>query len=213
MNGHTVSIWLFDSAELLFYDNLYKQNLKGLEMKAARERARLLGRRMELLIAVLMGVVILLVGCGLWVAWTDPSWLGRILLQNMALPVPQAFSSSAILLLSITLLAQAGLMIWALQTLRGAFREIGQHDIVSSEGARLMRLSGVAFLANAVAMLLAPPVVSLIVSLDMPAGQRFLAISIGTPELLALMVSGILIVFGHLLAVAAEIDDDNKRFV
>lgn len=182
-------------------------------MKAARERARLLGRRMELLIAALMGVLILLVAYGLWVTWSEPSWLGRFLLENLTLPAPAQFSSSTILLLTVALLFQAGLMIWALHALRRAFREIARHDVVSSESARLMRLSGIAFLANAIAMVLAPPVVSLIVSLDMPAGQRFLAVRIGTPELLAVMVSGILIVFGHLLAVAAEIDDDNKRFV
>lgn len=182
-------------------------------MKAARERARLLGRRMELLIATLIGVVALVVAYGLWVTWSNPDWIGRFVIDELALPKPERLSASTITLLAAAFLVQAGLLIWALQTLRLAFREIALHDIVSTESARLMRLSGVAFLANTLAMVLAPPVVSLIVSLDMPAGQRFLAISVSTAELLALMVSGILIVFGHLLAVAAEIDDDNKRFV
>ena len=182
-------------------------------MKAARERARLLGRRMEMLITVLIGVVALFVAYGLWVTLSDPDWIGSFVIDKLALPKPAQLSASTIMLLAMAFLVQAGMLIWALQTLRRAFHEIALHDIVSTESARLMRLSGIAFLANAIAMVLAPPLVSLIVSIDMPAGHRFLAISISTAELLAAMVSGILIVFGHLLAVAAEVDDDNKRFV
>ncbi|MBA8907089.1 hypothetical protein [Aminobacter ciceronei] len=182
-------------------------------METARERARLLSRRMEKLILVLMAILGLFVLYGLVLAWSDPTWIGTFVIERLALPKPPQFSTSTMLLLAAAFLAQAGLLGWALQTLRAAFREIGLHDIVGAESARLMRLSGVAFLTNAIAMALAPPLVSLIVSLDMPAGQRFLAISFGTHELLALILSGILIVFGHLLAVAAEVDDDNKRFV
>lgn len=182
-------------------------------MKAARERTRLLSRRMEMLISALMGAVLILVLYGLWATWSEPAWIGTFVLDRLALPQPAQLSGSTTTLLAAAFLLQAGLLLWALQTLRRAFREIALHDVVGIESARLMRLSGVAFLANAVAMVFAPPLVSLIVSLEMPVGRRFLAISIGTPELLAIMVSGILIVFGHLIAVAAEIDDDNKRFV
>ncbi|WP_131922342.1 hypothetical protein [Aminobacter aminovorans] len=204
---------MFDSVDLLFYDNFCKQNLKRQEMKAARERARLLSRRMEMLISALMGVIALFVACGLWLAWSDPAWISNFIIEKLALPKPAQLSASTVLLLATAFLAQAGLLLWALHTLRRAFREMALHDIVGAESARLMRLSGIAFLVNAVATILAPPLVSLILSLDMPAGQRFLAISFSTHELLALILSGILIVFGHLLAVASEIDDDNKRFV
>lgn len=182
-------------------------------MKAARERARLLSRRMDMVISALMGVVALFVVYGLWLAWSDPTWIGNFVIEKLALPRPAQLSASTMLLLATAFLAQVGLLLWALQTLRRAFREIALHDIVGAKSARLMRLSGVAFLTNAIAMILAPPLVSLIVSIDMPVGQRFLAINFGTHELLTVILSGILIVFGHLLSVASEIDDDNKRFV
>lgn len=181
-------------------------------MKTARERARLLSRRMEMLISALMGVIALFVLYGLWLAWSDPAWISNFVIEKLVLPKPAQLSASTVLL-ATAFLAQAGMLLWALQALRRAFREMALHDIVGAESARLMRLSGVAFLVNAVATILAPPLVSLILSLDMPVGQRFLAISFSTHELLALVLSGILIVFGHLLAVASEIDDDNKRFV
>lgn len=165
------------------------------------------------LLGILIVMLVLFAGYGLWVTWSYQDWIGMFVTDRLGLPKPEHFSASTTLLLSTAFLVQAGLLIWALQTLRQAFHEIALHDIVGTESARLMRLSGVAFLANAVAMVLAPPLVSLIVSLDMPAGHRFMAITVSTAELLAVMVSGILIVFGHLLAVAAEVDDDNKRFV
>jgi hypothetical protein len=179
----------------------------------ARQHARLLSRRMELLIHVLMGAVLLFVAYGLWVAWSDPEWTGRFIVDRLALPVTAQPSETTVQLLIVAFLVQAGLVLWALHVLQKAFHEIALHDIVSTESARLMRLSGTAFILNATAMVLAPPLVSLIVSLDLPAGNRFLAISFGTSELLALIVSGTLIVFGHLLAVAAEVDDDNRRII
>jgi hypothetical protein len=168
---------------------------------------------MEMLISALMAVVGVFVAYGLWLTWSDPAWIGTFVVEKLGLPQPAQLSASTLMLLAAALLVQAGLLIWALQTLRRTFREIALHDIVGVESARLMRLSGVAFLANAIAMVLATPVVSLIVSIEMPVGHRFLRIGFGTPELLAIMVSGILIVFGHLLAVASEIDDDNRQFV
>lgn len=179
----------------------------------ARQHARLLSRRMELLIHVLMGAVLLFVAYGLWVAWSDPESAGLFILDRLALPKTARLSESTVGLLVLAFLAQAGLVLWALHVLRRAFHEIALHDIVSTESARLMRLSGTMFLLKATAMVLAPPLVSLIVSLDLPAGNRFLAISFSTAELLALIVSGTLIVFGHLLAVAAEVDDDNRRII
>ncbi|CAG0980196.1 MAG: hypothetical protein F9K19_05475 [Rhizobiaceae bacterium] len=179
----------------------------------ARQRARLLSRRMELLIHVLMGAVLLFTAYGLWVAWSDPEWAGLFILDRLALPKTAQPSETTVQLLIVAFLTQAGLMLWALHVLRRAFREISLHDIVSTESARLMRLSGTAFLLNATAMVLAPPLVSLIVSLDLPAANRFLTISFSTAELLALIVSGTLIVFGHLLAVAAEVDDDNRHII
>lgn len=182
-------------------------------MNDRRERARSLSRRMEALILALTGVVILFVAYGLWMTWDDPDWVGRFIIDKLALPNSAQFSISTVRLLAAAFLVQAVMVIWALQALRRAFHEISLHDIVSTKSARLVRASGLAFLVNAIAMVLAPPLVSLIVSLDMPVGHRFVAISFSTAELLAVIVSGTLIVFGHLLAVAAEVDDENKRFV
>lgn len=182
-------------------------------MMEARERARALSRRMEVLIVGSAGVVLLFVAYGLWLTWSDPAWTGLFILDRLALPKTARLAESTVRLLAVAFLFQAGLVLWALEVLRRAFHEISMHDIVSTESARLMRLSGAMFLLNTAAMMLAPPLVSLIVSLDLPVGHRFLAISFSTAELLALIVSGTLIVFGHLLAVAAEVDDDNRRIV
>jgi len=182
-------------------------------MNDARERARALSRKMCTLIYALMGVVLLFVAYGLWVTWSDPDWTGLFIIDKLALPTSAQISVSTVRLLAVVFLLQAGLVLWALQVLQRAFHEISLHDIISTESARLMRLAGIVFLVNATAMVLAPPVVSLIVSIDMPADHRFLAISFSTAELLAVIVSGTLIVFGHLLAVAAEVDDENRHFV
>lgn len=181
-------------------------------MKASRERTRLLSKRMEMLILALMGVITLSSAYVLWLAWADPDWLGDVIARELAIPRPTQLSEAA-LLLAMAFLAQVGLLLWALQTLRRAFREIALHDIVGTESARLMRLSGIAFFINTIAMVLAPPLISGIISLAVPANQHFLTISFNSQDLLAMLLSGMLIVFGHLLSVAAQIDDDNRQFV
>ncbi|HHZ07998.1 MAG TPA: hypothetical protein GX405_04370 [Rhizobiales bacterium] len=182
-------------------------------MTEARERARVLGRRMEMMIYALIGALVLFVACGLWVAWSDPGWTGQFILDRLGLPKSARLSEPTVRLLAVAFALQAALMLWGLHVLRRAFHEIALNDIVGARSARLMRLSGTVFLLNAAAMVLAPPLVSLLISIDLPAGQRFLAISFSTAELLALVVSGTLIVFGHLLAVAAEVDDDNRHII
>jgi hypothetical protein len=182
-------------------------------MQTPRERARMLSRRMEVLISALMGAVVLLALYCLWLGWTEPEWVGEFAIRQFQPAETVNLSGSTMILLMVIVMLQTASILWALQALRRAFREIALHDAISIEAARWMRQSGVAFLVTAITMLLSKPLVSLILSLDMPAGHRFLAVTIGTPELLAAMVSGILIVFGHLIAVAAEIEDDNRQFV
>jgi hypothetical protein len=186
-------------------------------MTAARDKARWLSRRMEWLATALGAITGMAVLYGLWLLCFDPQRLGRFAIaqfgEQVGAAAPAALSGLTVLLLAATFVGQAALLLWALLALRRAFRQIADDEVVSVAAARLMRLSGIAFLTSTLAMVLLRPLASLILSLDMPAGYRFLAVGVGTQELMTLLVSGVLIVFGHLTTVAAAVDDENRRFV
>ncbi|PLP60120.1 hypothetical protein CYK37_08125 [Mesorhizobium loti] len=180
---------------------------------AERERARRLSRRLEFLITAIVVVILGLVGIGLAWAFAQPDKLGSFAAQQYGFAAPAQSSAIAALLLVVVFLVQTAPMIAGLLSLRLAFRDIAQRETIGAGAARWLRRSGIAFFVNALVMLLSRPVVSLILSIDMPPGQRFLSIGFGTPELLTLLVSGVLVMFGHLMTVAAEIEDENKRFI
>lgn len=180
---------------------------------AEREHARRLSRRLELLITAIVVVILMVVGIGLAWALAQPDTAGSFAAQQYGFPTPGQSSTIAAFLLVGVFLAQTAPMIAGLLSLRMAFREIARHETIGAGAARWLRRSGIAFFVNALVMLLSRPLVSLILSIDMPSGQRFISIGFGTPELLTLLVSGVLVMFGHLMTVAARIEDENKRFI
>lgn len=182
-------------------------------MAETRERVRRLSGRLERLIAVLAAAVLLAALAGMWLAVSNPAWLVSFIGAQWSLPVPAVPSGPVRGLLAVALLLQAGLLVWALASLRRAFAEVSRGDLFGTAAAHHLRRAGALFMVNAAAMLLGRPVVALILSIDMPPGERFISIGVGTPELLVLLLSGVVTVFGHLMAVAAEVDDENRRFV
>lgn len=180
---------------------------------AEREHARRLSRRLELLVSAIVVVILAVAGIGL--AWTlaHPKGIAPFAAQQYGFAVPSQGSAVTGFLLMAVFLAQTVPLVAGLFSLRLAFREIARHETIGIEAARWLRRSGIAFFINALVALICRPVASLILSIDMPPGQRFVTIGFGTPELLTLLVSGVLVMFGHLMTVAAQIEDENKRFI
>ncbi len=178
-----------------------------------REHARRLSRQLEFFVAAIIAVILAVAGVGIAWALAQPNKFVPFAAQQYDFAVPAQGSNLTGLLLAATFLVQTVPMVVGLLSLRSAFRAIGRHETIGIEAARWLRRSGIAFFINALAILVSRPVVSLILSIDMPPGQRFLSIGFGTPELLTLLVSGVLVMFGHLMTVAAEVENENKRFI
>lgn len=180
---------------------------------AERERARRLSRRLEYLIVAIVAVILGMVAVGLAWALVEPERIGPFTAQQYGFATPAQSSDIPAWLLVLIFLVQTVPMVAGLLGLWAALRDIGRRETIGVEAARWLRRSGIAFFIDALVMLVSRPVVSLVLSIDMPPGQRFLAIGFGTPELFTLLVSGVLVMCGHLMTVAAEIEDENRRFV
>lgn len=180
---------------------------------AEREHARRLSRRLEFLVTAIVVAILAVAGTGLAWALVQPGKIVPFAAQQYDFAVPDHGSDITGFLLIAVFVVQTVPLVAGLFGLRLAFREIARHETIGIEAARWLRRSGIAFFISALVMLLSRPAVSLILSIDMPPGRRFLAIGFGAPELFTLLVSGVLVVFGHLMTVAAGIEDENKRFI
>jgi hypothetical protein len=68
-------------------------------------------------------------------------------------------------------------------------------------------------LIGAASIVLSRTLAVLIVTLGNPPGQKVLLVVFGTSEVFLLLVSVLLLVMGHIIRLAADIDAENRSFV
>jgi len=182
-------------------------------MSEARQRIRVLSRWVVRGLGGALALLAALVLYGIYLALTDRAEIAAILNRAYVPPEPVIVTVPQVMLLLIVFLLQAGLVASALWALIKAFDAIASGEAIPSAAGRWTRRAGLAFLAAAVAMIIAHPLNSLIASLGAAPGHGFIVVAFSTGELLALVVSGVLVVFGHLIAVAAAVDAENREIV
>lgn len=147
------------------------------------------------------------------IAAYDADWFGRIVSRQIAedLPITLTPAASAVVLALTGL--QLAILLGALYCLWRMFRVFASDEPLSARAAVWMRRAGAAFLFSAASALVIRTGVTAALTMANPPGQRMIAISVGSPDLLAVLMAGVLLMVGHILATAAEIQDDNRAFV
>ncbi len=147
------------------------------------------------------------------IAAFDPEWFGQIVARQVADGMPIALTPSA----SAVVLALTGLqfaiLLAALYCLWRMFNVFASDEPLSAASAVWMRRAGGAFLFSAVSGFVVRTGAIAALTMANPPGQRMIAISVGAPDLLAVLMAGVLLMVGHIMATAAEIQDDNRAFV
>lgn len=182
-------------------------------MHSTLERAKRLSLLMQRALLVI-GVAI--AAMALWFsvrAAGDPAWVNALLKGKYGAFGPDVLSSGQVIGLIAVFLLQVGLLLLALRALWQAFGLIASNEGISVQTARWIRMSGIWFGAATLMMILSHPLNSLIASIGAGAGRQFLSISLESQHLLAFLLSAVLLVFGHVLALAADIADDNRQIV
>ncbi len=177
-----------------------------------RGQARRLSGRMVIAITAIMVLVGLTVAAVALFAVSDSQWLAGLLAEKFGgrrLPLGR---TGAVFIVA-TIVLQAAIFFYALNALRQAFAIMSRSDLADGGAGRNLGIAGIAFLINTAVMMIMPPVTSLIYSAGAPKGSGFVTVQFGTGELLSLLLSAILIVTGRLMALAAEIDDENRQIV
>ena len=177
------------------------------------ERAKKLSQIMRHAVLAL-GLIVGAVALGaLCYSVTDPGFLPSLLRARFGAFAPSSVSAFQLLLFMALLVVQTAPLLMALLFLWRAFGAIALNGGVDASTALLVRGTGLWFGAAALLMLVSTPLMSLISSIGAIAGRQFLSVEFEVQHLLAVLLSAVLITLGHVLALAADIADDNRLIV
>jgi hypothetical protein len=104
-------------------------------------------------------------------------------------------------------------LITALLSARRCFSAFAAGDFFSLEPARGLRDFALGLLASALLKPLSAAALSVLLSLDAPAGQHRLTLGIGSDTILALLAAGTIAVIAWVMTEAAALAEENRQFV
>ena len=137
--------------------------------------------------------------------WLPPEVIGKIGPDNLTLPVRTGGFLAGLI--------PAGAMIWGLFALARLFDSYARGDYFAPVTVKSFRHLGFAALFGSVAQILYGALVSPLVSLGNPPGERFLTVSVGTVNIGLLLLGFALIVVSWVMDEARKIDEEQRQFV
>jgi hypothetical protein len=186
---------------------------KRINMSEAVERAKVMSRFLQ---RAMLALGIIVAGISLWAvgfAVLDPTFLPMALKAKFGALAPFSVTRIQVLMFVIFIMLQTLPLLLALVSLSRAFAEISRTGGVNQTTAVHVRSAGIRFAFTALILILATPLLSVTASIGALPGHRFLSVGFETQHLLAILLSAVLIMLGHVLALAAEIADDNRQII
>lgn len=108
---------------------------------------------------------------------------------------------------NLTLIANGLLSIWRL------CRHLDRGNVFAPAIGRHLREAGFYALASAVSQFISNILVVIALTINNPDGQKQLVIGISSEMAFLVVVSGLLMVMGHIMVIASQIDAENKEFI
>ena len=177
------------------------------------EKARTVSARMRHSVLGFAALVALVTFWFVFKAATDGPWLAQTLYARFGNFAPLNISGLQATLFIVIGLLQSAAVLTGLMMLANVFGQISATGGVEYNTAVQVRRAGIAFGIAAIILILSTPLDTLIASIGQPVGHRFVSIGVETQHLLALLLSAVLITLGHVLALAADIAEDNRQIV
>ena len=104
-------------------------------------------------------------------------------------------------------------LIFALMAARRAFRAFATGQFFGQNAIRSLRYFGLGLLASAMLRPVSWAALSVLLSLDAPAGQHRLTLGLDSDTLLALLTAGIVAVMTWVISEASALADENAQFI
>lgn len=128
-------------------------------------------------------------------------------------PLPMTFTPLAVGLLVLIGSINAGIVLGGLLAVWSLFDRYENGELFSGRCGLLLRRAGLFALAGAVSAVVSRTAAILAVTYANPPGQKMLVLGLGTTEFFLLLLAGLLFLLGHIMAVGAELEADNRSFV
>lgn len=106
-----------------------------------------------------------------------------------------------------------GILAWALLTVRALFLRFADGKVLEVGTGRLLGRLGLALVVFAVATPVVRTLVTLLVTMHNPPGQKALAIGFSANELIIGLVGGLIVMTGEAMREAAVIADEHRQIV
>ena len=182
-------------------------------MSTEFDRVRRLSRRMRTAVAI-GGAALAAAGIAvLGSAFVAPDTFRELARGAVSTSTPHSFTPLSTAVLLVLFAVQFAILLYAVWCVWRMFGELAADEPLSLTAASWMQRGSVGFLAAAVASFLATPIATVALTLANPPGERELSIGIGSNHLLALLIAAIMFMTSRILALAAEIRDDQRAIV
>ena len=178
---------------------------------AAERRLSRISTVMQTVCLILLAGLLLAAAYALPAVAAEPERLTRLFpatrFDPQAIGTMRLAAIAGVAVVSVLLIARA---LYLLSQMFGAFRD---GDLLSARTTGLMRRAGLYFLAAAIWGTIADAMTSVLLTWSNAEGQRQFSVGLSGEDIFPLILAGVLFAIGHVLAIAAEIDAENKSFV
>lgn len=182
--------------------------------EASLDHIRRLSRMLKLLVVAAAMVVAAALLFVLWRFIFDFPAFSRAMTEVLfGAPTPITLTSGAMAGLAVLAVANAALILAGLHAVWSLFDRFEEGRHFSADCGRLLRRIGVFVLLGALSSIVTRMLAILLITYANPPRQKMLAISIGSNEILLLLLAGLLYALGHIMVAAEKLEADYRSFV
>jgi hypothetical protein len=161
----------------------------------------------------LSGLFALLGVAGYLYVFTNPTLAMRVVSENAATLMPSEINTLQYLLLFVVGAVPLVLFIVALWSARQFFNCYVSGELFPARASANLTRIGKLFLALAILGPVIRTLAVLVITWTNPPGQKQLVLSFSTSDGLLIILSGLLLMVGHILAEANRLSEDNRQII
>lgn len=151
------------------------------------------------------------------VAWLNYDVFGAGLAERLGIGqehgVPDALMPVQIAMGIGVMMVPVGLMMFALWNLRRLFMGFGAGQIFTLENTRSLRIFAWSAMAVIVVQFFTDGLLSVVLTLNNPPGQRVLALSLSSEQIVALFIGAVFVVIARVLEEGRKLADENASIL
>ena len=171
-------------------------------------------RRVSRVMQSVCSLILIAVPLTLALVWSNFESLAPLSEVFGKMPIqPDSLTRLNLLLGFLISLAGAAIVLYGVARLRRLFMLYGQGQVFTAETARCIRGFALAIMLHAAVSPIIGGLLSIVLTMNNPPGERALTISLSSHELALLFLGGCLLVISWVMVESSRLADDNAQIV